>query len=439
MSNGLLRLVSFNSVAVPQEHSFALDNTAEVFIGRDPNCQIVLDGNFYGMVSRRHAVIRPSRSPDGKMSFVVCDLNSANGTYLNGKRLQGCQELQGSDRVTLGSDGPEFIFQSQLAPQTPPVTPISTTSAIPSSETSIFDLLPIFSPEIIQNLTRKAYLIPGIVTVIFVVLMFVTVGEPKLNQLLVATYIGVGAYYFIYRLCGKHKPWWLPVVASLACMLLLITPVFHVFVFVFRQVLPGGVPDARTSVPLPILFINFFFGAGLLEELLKALPVIIAYFIGRRLSSPARERIGVWEPLDGILLGSASALGFTLLETLGQYVPQITANVATEYGGGAGALVGLQLLIPRILGSVAGHMAWSGWFGYCIGLSVLKPTRRWRTLAVGYISAAAIHALWNTTASVSPLLLVVVGVLSYAFLTAAILKARTLSPTRKQNFATRFL
>jgi RsiW-degrading membrane proteinase PrsW (M82 family) len=36
-------------------------------------------------------------------------------------------------------------------------------------------------------------------------------------------------------------------------------------------------------------------------------------------------------------------------------------------------------------------------------------------------------------------LLVVVGVLSYAFLMAAILKARVLSPTRSQNFATRFL
>jgi RsiW-degrading membrane proteinase PrsW (M82 family) len=35
--------------------------------------------------------------------------------------------------------------------------------------------------------------------------------------------------------------------------------------------------------------------------------------------------------------------------------------------------------------------------------------------------------------------LVVVGVLSYAFLMAAILKARALSPTRSQNFATRFL
>jgi RsiW-degrading membrane proteinase PrsW (M82 family) len=84
-------------------------------------------------------------------------------------------------------------------------------------------------------------------------------------------------------------------------------------------------------------------------------------------------------------------------------------------------------------------MADSGYFGYFIGLSVLRPRQRWQILAVGYFSAAALHALWNSTGLFSGLLLAVVGVLSYAFLTAAILKARLLSPTRSQNFATRFL
>ncbi len=58
---------------------------------------------------------------------------------------------------------------------------------------------------------------------------------------------------------------------------------------------------------------------------------------------------------------------------------------------------------------------------------------------MGYLTASALHALWNATGLISGLFLAVVGVLSYAFLTAAILKARTLSPTRAQNFATRFL
>ncbi len=39
-------------------------------------------------------------------------------------------------------------------------------------------------------------------------------------------------------------------------------------------------------------------------------------------------------------------------------------------------LAGLQLLIPGILGSAAGHMAYSGYLGYFIGLSALKPRKR---------------------------------------------------------------
>jgi RsiW-degrading membrane proteinase PrsW (M82 family) len=209
------------------------------------------------------------------------------------------------------------------------------------------------------------------------------------------------------------------------------------FIVVFREILPGRLPTEGEQISFFPFLIRMFFGAGLMEELLKALPVLAAMILGNLLRNPWRERVGVWEPLDGILLGSASAVGFTLLETLGQYVPNIIHNVTLQAGTDAGELVGLQLLIPRILGSVAGHMAYSGYLGYFIGLSALKPKKRWQILGVGYLSAAALHALWNASGSASVLLLAVVGVLSYAFLVAAILKARVLSPNRSQNFATR--
>jgi RsiW-degrading membrane proteinase PrsW (M82 family) len=180
-----------------------------------------------------------------------------------------------------------------------------------------------------------------------------------------------------------------------------------------------------------------FFGAGLMEELMKALPVLLACYLGKCLRSPRREEIGVWEPLDGILLGAASAVGFTLAETLGQYIPGIYQSTLAA-GEGAAQLASLQLLIPRVLGSVAGHIAYSGYFGYFIGLSVLRPRRCSLIRGVGYLSASGLHALWNATGLISPVLLAVVGILSYAFLGSAILKAREVSPTRSQNFATRF-
>ncbi|MBH8562535.1 PrsW family intramembrane metalloprotease [Nostoc sp. CENA67] len=451
--NAFLRLVSGNGAAFGSESRYSLLTSKEVVIGRDPSCQVVLDAMTYRMVSRRHAVVRPlSSSPDNKFSWLLCDLNSANGTYLNGQRLYGCQELHAGDRIALGADGPQFVFEYELT--SPPTTLTSKTQIAPlpsagmnlhnhtqlkqPDSVSFTQLFPIISTG--KDLTRKAYLIPGILTVVFVVLMFATVGQPQANQVIVAIYIAFAAYYFVYQLCGKQKPWWVLMGVALSTTLILLSPLLNLFIFVFREILPGKLPSPQDSPTFTELLVRMFFGAGLMEELLKALPVIGAYFIARGLPSPWRERIGVWEPLDGILLGTASAVGFTLLETLGQYVPDITQNVTQQVGvGAAGQLVGLQLLIPRILGSVAGHMAYSGYLGYFIGLAVLKPRRSWQILTVGYLSAAALHALWNATGSINALLLVVVGVLSYAFLMAAILKARALSPTRSQNFATRFL
>lgn len=432
---GYLRQLPRIKLEAQHAHRYSLSATQEVVIGRDPSCQIVLDSSMYGMVSRQHAAIRPLQASDAQAQcWLICDLNSANGTYINRKRLSECQKLRAGDRITLGNNGAEFIFEyeSEHGASTPGAIVAASEHSV-----SFTQLFPIAATA--QDLTRKAYLIPGILTVIFVLLMFATVGKPEtayFNHMLVATYLGGAAYYFVYQLCGKHKPWWVLLSAAVATVLIIFSPILPLFIFIFRGVLPGRLPTAIESVSFPELLIRMFFGAGLMEELLKALPILAAYLIGRRLKHPWRERIGVWEPLDGILLGTAAAVSFTLLETLGQYVPNITRDVAMQGNFGVGQLAGLQLLIPRVLGSIAGHMAYSGYFGYFIGLSVLKPRKRWQILGVGYFSAAALHALWNSTGLISGLFLAVVGVLSYMFLTAAILKARALSPTRSQNFAT---
>lgn len=411
--------------------------------------------------------------------------------------------MQVGDRIMLGQDGPEFVFECEPVtptaakpfnkpvapstgkPSTKPVTksgvkpaaeapaeppihagespafnhpphlqkdialptipsgrhPLPTTAPVrrkpvrTEADVSLTQLFPIFSTG--HHLTRKAYLLPGIITVVVVISLFLAVGDARLFNLLLAVYLTGAAFYFIYQLCGKHKPWWLLVSVAVMTILLLISPVLGAFIYVFRNILPGDLAANNAATSFPELLMRMFFGAGLMEELLKAVPVLVVCVFSARLRSPLREDVGVREPLDGILLGSAAAVGFTLVETLGQYVPEIyKATLAA--GEGAAQLASLQLLIPRVLGSVAGHMAYSGYLGYFIGLSVLRPRRRWRILAVGYLSAAALHALWNVTGTISPALLAVVGVMSYAFLGAAILKARELSPTRSQNFATRF-
>jgi RsiW-degrading membrane proteinase PrsW (M82 family) len=454
--NAFLRLVSANGAALESDSGYSLLANREVVIGRDPGCQIVLDAIKYRMVSRRHAVVRPlSPSPDGHNTWVICDLSSANGTYLNDRQVEGCQELQNGDRISLAQDGPQLLFEYEVNYPATVLGSPAAKSLAPASRyepdtqidsVSFTQLFPIISTG--KDLTSKAYLVPGILTVIFVVLMFATVGSARPlvifglffdTNTIVGTYIASAAYYFIYRLCGKHKPWWVLIAVALATALILKSPILDLFIFVFRVVLPGSLPRDNQQITLTELLVRMFFGAGLMEELLKALPVLAAYAIARFLPHPWRDRVGIAEPLDGILLGTASAVGFTLTETLGQYVPQIAFNVAQQSGADAGQLVGLQLLIPRILGIIAGHMAYSGYLGYFIGLAVLKPSKGWQILLVGYLTAAGLHALWNATGAINALLLVAVGVLSYAFLMAAILKARVLSPNRAQNFATRFL
>ncbi len=438
-----LRQLPSGTLSEQKQPAYSLSTEQIMAIGRDPRCQIVLDSTIYGSVSRRHVEIRPTdTTAHGRPTWWVCDLNSSNGTYLNGRRLRGCRVLKAGDRISLGQNGPEFVFDYCSPPSPLPavmqtideIKPLSRSSRVPRNSVTFTQLFPIASTG--GDLRQKAYLAPGVITVGFVVSLFVAVGNAVPFNLLLATYIALAAYYFVYRLCGKHKPWWVLLLAGLTTVLLLRSPVLPLFIVLFRHLLPGQVPEAGEPINFVVLLIRMFFGAGLMEELLKALPLLGFYLVGRLLPTPWKERIGISEPLDGILLGAASAVGFTLLETLGQYVPDMIQNTTLQLGDGPRQLMGLQLLIPRLLGSISGHMAYSGYLGYFVGLSVLNPRQSAIILGIGYFSSASLHALWNAMGSVSPFVLALVGILSYAFLGAAILKARTLSPTRSQNFAT---
>lgn len=453
-----LRLIA-TPKAGRQPSYYSLSSSEPVLLGRDFRCQVVLDPTIYRSVSRRHAEISPVlgfESPDGTRFWQVCDLNSSNGTFLNGVRLQGCQVLRVGDRLTLGQHGPEFVFDYQPTPEICPEelccdTPLSPPDPYPTDPppktapnripsraldpVSMTQLFPILSTG--RELTHKAYLLPAIITILFVVLLFLAIGNSFAFNLLLASYLAGAAYYFIYQLCGKRKPWWILAAMAIATALLLLSPVLDLFVFVFHRLLPGDLATTTAQTNFFALLIKMFLGAGLMEEVLKAVPVLAVYWLGTRLKSPLRQQVGVWEPLDGILLGAASAVGFSLLETLGVYVPA-TYKSSLIAGQDAAQLAGLQLLIPRVLGLVAGHMAYSGYLGYFIGLSALRRRQRKLILGVGVLSAAILHTLWNAAGMINPIFLTVIGGVSYAFLGAAILKARALSPTRSQNFATQF-
>lgn len=475
------RQISTGGVSGQFLDPYFLPPNQTITIGRDPSCQLILDPNNYTVVSRRHAKVTPINTR-GSIAWQLEDLGSANGTYLNGRRLESPQIIQSGDRIKLGDNGPEFTveYEHKQNRSTRRQTVEAYRSPRPRSNTglSFTQLFPIVSKS--KDLTAKAFLLPGIFTVLCVIVMFLVGSRTAADQQVslyritilnvafslplsgaiiktiifnstLAIYISTVAFYFVYSLCGKRKAWWVLFGSFLITFLQLL--VFYLnqptkvlpfttlgpFFYFFRDI-PKIIFGLEPLDNLTKVFISQLFGAGLMEELFKAIPIFFFFILGHLLTSSASKRnyIGVTEPLDGILLGAASAVGFTLPETLIQYVPGAIFHTASQVDTGTGLLVGLQLLIPRVLGSIAGHMAYSGYFGYFIGLSILKPRQSFVILPIGYITSSLLHALWNTSASIHPVWLVVIGILSYAFLAAAILKARELSPTRSENFATTF-
>jgi S1-C subfamily serine protease len=63
-------------------------------------------------VSGRHAELRPSGG-----AWVVRDLGSRNGTFVNGERIADARPLGGGDRVRLGPTGPLLEFRLAGAPE----------------------------------------------------------------------------------------------------------------------------------------------------------------------------------------------------------------------------------------------------------------------------------------------------------------------------------
>jgi serine protease Do len=103
---------------VNQIDQFDLAGLQEITLGRDPKSTVAYDVARDDAVSRRHAVIRIKN--DKELYFRLADLNSSNGTMLNGERIGGEVELLPEDIIELGSGGPRFTFDVQPRPASLP-------------------------------------------------------------------------------------------------------------------------------------------------------------------------------------------------------------------------------------------------------------------------------------------------------------------------------
>lgn len=73
-------------------------------IGRSPDNQLPLEGHE---VSRRHAIIQAQ----GEREFWLVDLGSANGTYVNGRRISQSVRLHNADIIRIANHELEFATE----------------------------------------------------------------------------------------------------------------------------------------------------------------------------------------------------------------------------------------------------------------------------------------------------------------------------------------
>ncbi len=91
-----------------QVEEFPLNLFNELIIGRDPLSSIKFDPNRDDLVGRQHAKIAQDQSAPGQ--FIIMDLNSRNGTFVNRQRIIGTARVSVGDVIQLGAGGPEFEF-----------------------------------------------------------------------------------------------------------------------------------------------------------------------------------------------------------------------------------------------------------------------------------------------------------------------------------------
>ncbi len=313
--------------------------------------------------------------------------------------------------------------------------------------------------------------------------------------LIIALLLTAGGAYVVNRMVGKPKAWWTVPAVIVFTAALLGTSFFGLIKGVFAS----GIGEVGGRDGIVLAFFKVFVSIGLPEEIFKAVPIVLGVYIAKKLltRSPANHplrQLAVLEPLDGILIGAAAGLGFAFYETMFQYVngtailnhlnvaqalytellshgfPQQKLQAAVNTDNAVDMIpamyheltrimdrdaidfvlkkataqwqgTGLELLIPRLLGNVMGHSAYSGILGYFIGLAVLKPQSWAKTVLIGLAIAAGLHAIWDATAYTGggTFWFMLISLLSFVGMTTLIMKGREITPNRSQLVASQLI
>lgn len=308
------------------------------------------------------------------------------------------------------------------------------------SDLTLSELIPLRSKKI--DFLRSKALIPLIVVMVTCLALYAvkisTINDALDYMYWVTSFILLITFLPVYYYGGEQKNilWYIWPAAVTYFQFKNLFPAYDAF---FQHTLPGAVFDEKLDGFLQN-FRAYFFGVGLREDTMKAVPgfiaLLVAYMVRtNKVPNTAITRgFSLQGPLDGMLIGIASGQVFTLIETMGQYVPQTIMQVARDNNNniGLGLFMGMKLMIPRVLDGIMGHAAYGAIVGYFTGLAVSHPKATWKLLPLGLVVSAVCHTLWDTLGELipAPYYEWVAGGLTVVVFFGCLLKAKQLEASR---------
>ncbi len=97
-----------------QVEEFALKHHNELIFGREETSTVKYDPDRDDLVGRQHAKIQ--LDPNDPNGFLITDLQSRNGTFVNNNKITSPMKILAGDIVQFGPDGPKFQFDVEPRP-----------------------------------------------------------------------------------------------------------------------------------------------------------------------------------------------------------------------------------------------------------------------------------------------------------------------------------
>jgi len=225
-----------------------------------------------------------------------------------------------------------------------------------------------------------------ILLVLLAVSIFVAVGglsvlsEPSIGVLTVLSALPALA------LAGYV--WYSDVTTSEPLSLLAVTFILGVLTAGFAAVLNSLFQPVFTTLGTIGMVLFFYLVVGPVEESVKLLAVRLYAYNDARFAAV----------IDGAVYGAVAGLGFATIENA-LYISRAVGEVGGLSLGLDLIGIGGDITATRALAG-PGHVVYSAFAGYYLGLAKFNPENRGPIVVKGLIIAAVIHATYNTTVGI---------------------------------------